>query len=259
MPNPQTPIYGLPYEDSSDEPGETLDGGSAGTRPILARAVETELARIDGDIGVVNTDIATIEARLDALEAGTSQPGWTPIQDGANTGANFDIDLTDGGRFAIGAFELVRLFLRYDLDAAGSVAAQINADTSLVYAYGIRQLDAANPAANLTAFPISPAALGIDHLSAASAAAGWRIGLGATVSSNVLMATFFHMTAATLHSFLSESTRMSTSSTTMARAAHWGYLTSALAAAPSSLRISATDGATAFVNAWWWAEGYRVP
>lgn len=260
MPNPQTPIYGLPYEDSADEPGETLDGGSAGTRPILARAVEAELARIDGDVGSNQTAIAVIQARLDALEAGTTQPGWTPIQNGTAVSAGtIDVDLTDGGRFVAGEFELVRLFMRYDLDATGTIGCRINNESSAIYNTGTRQLDAANPAGDLTAFPITQAGLGIDDLGFTTATSSWRIGQGATVSTNVLETTFFHMNANNFHSYISKSTRMSTSGTTHAIADHWGNLISAAAAVPSSLRLFLGSGATIFTQAWWWAEGYRLP
>lgn len=44
---PQTPIYGLPFENPSDLPGHSVTGGPMGDQPILAEAVEDELARID--------------------------------------------------------------------------------------------------------------------------------------------------------------------------------------------------------------------
>lgn len=51
---PDTPIYALPFETNpTDAPGHSLHGGLVGTDPILAEAVETELARIDAAAAVV--------------------------------------------------------------------------------------------------------------------------------------------------------------------------------------------------------------
>lgn len=45
---PETPIYGLPFENPvGQQPGVTLHGGSPPSSPILAEAVEAELARIE--------------------------------------------------------------------------------------------------------------------------------------------------------------------------------------------------------------------
>jgi hypothetical protein len=253
---PQTPVFGLPFEEEPDQPGITLNGGEFGTEDILAEAVEAALLGLDASIQSNTADIATLEARVDALEAGTTIPGWTPIQSGNSTGASFDIDLTDGGRFAVGEFALVRLFMRYDLSALSGVNLQINADAGgNAYMWGMRQLDAANPAGDLTAFPISRTALGIDDLVHQTATGSWRIGLGSTVSTNNLVCTLFHMNGNVLHSFQATSNRQSTSATTHAEATAWGALTSLLSAVPSTLRLVAAN----FVDAWWWAEGYRVP
>lgn len=255
----QTPIYGFPIEQETDEPGFSLSGGQAGTEPILAELVETELARIEGDVQDTGSAITLVEARLDALEAGTTQAGWTPIQANVDTGASFDIDLTDGGRFAAGEFDLVRLFMKYDLNAVGTIGCRINNDSSAVYNFGTRQLDALNPSGDLTAFPITQAGLGVDDIVHATATSSWRIGQGGTVSTNVLDCTFFNMAGNVLHSYISKSTRMSTTPTTHATADHWGNLTAVLAAIPTSLRIFVGSGATSFSGATWWAEGYRVP
>jgi hypothetical protein len=249
---PSTPTYGFPYEDPADQPGISITGGPLGTEDILAEAVEAEVERIDNTV----TDH---ESRLTLLEAGTSMVGWVPVQAGSSSGASFDIDLTDGGRFAVGEFALVRLHMRFDLDATGSVVARINNESASVYYFGQRTLDAVNPAADLTAFPISPAALGIDEMTFQSGLTTWRIGWGATVSTNNLVCTFFHMNGNNLHNFQSTSTRMSTSGTTHAQSEHWGALSSALSATPSTIRILPGSGATNIEQAWWWAEGYRVP
>lgn len=80
---PVTPIYNLPFEDpTQDEPGHTLDGGSLGTEPILAVAVEAELARIDGDVSTVQAAQAAnvLNPPIAALRRSTNQsiPSGTP-------------------------------------------------------------------------------------------------------------------------------------------------------------------------------------
>jgi hypothetical protein len=256
---PQTPVFGLPFEEESDQPGITLTGGEFGTEDILAEAVETALLGLQTSIQNNTADIVTLTARVAALEAGTTIPGWTPIQAGSFTGATFDIDLTDGGRFPVGEFEMIRLHMRYDLDAVGTIGCRINGDTGAKYMFGTRQLDAANPSGDLTAFPITQAGLGIDDLAHSPATSSWRIGQGGTVSTNNLMATFFHTTGDNFIGYQAKSTRMSTSGTTHAIADHWGALVAAIGSAPSFLRLFLGSGATSFTNAWWWAEGYRLP
>jgi hypothetical protein len=241
---PQTPVFGLPFEEEGDQPGITLNGGEFGTEVILAEAVETALLGLNASIQTNAADIATLTARVAALEAGTTIPGWTPIQAGSNTGASFSIDLTDGGRFAVGEFELVRLFMRFDLDAEGMVNVRINGDSSAVYRMGRLVYDANGL---------------LDDSGGFSALARWQIGHGATVSTNNLIATFFHMGANNLHNYQATSQRSSDSATTTRRGEFWGSLSSALAATPSSLFVFAADGATSFSNSWWWAEGYRLP
>jgi hypothetical protein len=239
---PNTPIYAFPFErppfsGNPDEPGITLHGGSAGGNPILAEEVETEISRID-------TDVADLQTRMAAMEAGTSMVGWVPVQDGSNTGASFDIDLTDGGRFAVGEFALVRLHMRHDLDADGYVNVRINNDTAAVYRNARLVHDSLG---------------NLDDSGHSAALNRWQLGPGGTNSTNNFVATFFHMNGNFLHGFQSHGMQPSNTDSVHRIAEHWGSLTAALSAAPSSLRIFATDGATSFSNSWWWAEGYRVP
>jgi hypothetical protein len=217
--------------------------------------VEEELSRVDNDV-------SDLQNRMALMEAGTSMLGWVPIQNGSNPGASFfDIDLTDGGRFPTGEFDLVRLHLRYDLDAVGGVYARINNDqgpSNSAYSWAQRTQDAENPATDITEFPITAARLGQDVLSDSPGAPSWRIGWGGTVSTNNLICEFFHMNGANMHSFQSMSNRQSTSPTTTAFSMNWGALVSGLSAAPSTIRMLAAGGAAEFAQAWWWVEGYRV-
>jgi hypothetical protein len=249
---PSTPKYGFPFESPpfaspSTEPGETLHGGSTGTSDILAEKVEEELDRVD-------IDVQDLLARVEAIENGLIVPGWTHIQSGSNIGPNFDIDLTDDGKFSIGEFVLLRLHMRYDLTAEGFIRLLVNNDGGpSAYNGGMRVLDAAN--ADPTG--ATPASIGVDVLNHWTSINWWNIGWGATVSTNNLICTILHTDATNLHNFHSVGGRMSTSATTHAEVTAWGNLLSSLSAAPSSLRI-APDGVE-FSNSWWWVEGYRVP
>ena len=112
---PSTPTYGLPFEAPGDLPGHTLDGGPVGDQPILAEAVESELLRIDGDVADLQAEVAR---------------GWTPIGSG-NESSNFTIDLTAGGKFPAGTFEVMRLYMRGSLSTDGTlVQVRVNSDTT---------------------------------------------------------------------------------------------------------------------------------
>lgn len=69
MTQPQTPIYGLPFEKfRGDEPGRTLNAGSTGTSPILAEQVEDELSRIDDDIAnLTNVTIPGVDVSASSM------------------------------------------------------------------------------------------------------------------------------------------------------------------------------------------------
>lgn len=112
---PSTPTYGLPFEAPGDLPGHTLDGGPVGDQPILAEAVEAELSRIDGDVADLKAEVAR---------------GWTPIGSG-NESSNFTIDLTAGGKFPAGTFELIRVHMRGSLTVDGvRIQVRVNADNT---------------------------------------------------------------------------------------------------------------------------------
>lgn len=64
--NPTTEIYGWPYEDIDQAPGSTLNGGLSGADPILARAIEVDVNRIET---ASITSVAAVAAEIDALDA----------------------------------------------------------------------------------------------------------------------------------------------------------------------------------------------
>lgn len=91
---PSTPIYGLPFEQTpTDEPGHSLHGGQAGTDPILAEAVEAELARIDA---------AAQQVAFGLLENGaaevTTDQGSIVDSETVLTGLSVTVDVADGRR-----------------------------------------------------------------------------------------------------------------------------------------------------------------
>ena len=249
-----TPVFNLPFEAPGDEPGHTLDGGEFGLDPILAEAVEAALLGLAASINTHTAQLAAVEQRLDDLEDGTSMVGWVPIVSGTSGAvASFDLDITAGGKFPVGHFALLRLHMRFDLSGTGVVNIRINNDsgTGDPYYFGMRATDFANAGES-----------GVDILNHASQTS-WRVGYGATVSTNNLICEIFHTNAATLHNFQATSARMSQgSATTQAQATAVGALASNLSATPTSLRLLAftTAGvAISFAQAWYWLEGYRVP
>src|SRR5690554_6056755 len=85
---PSTPIYGLPYEAESDQPGVSLRAPG----PILAEAVETELERIDTDVADITgeqlpavEEIASRMVTLDRLvQSNTNLTTFEDIDQGYN-------------------------------------------------------------------------------------------------------------------------------------------------------------------------------
>lgn len=65
---PNTPIYGLPFENPSEQPGITLHGGVPPSSPILAEEVEEELQRIDTDVTNLGIQFQDAVVILDAID-----------------------------------------------------------------------------------------------------------------------------------------------------------------------------------------------
>lgn len=242
---PVTPTYSLPFEKNPEDlPGKTLHGGPAGTDPILAEAVETEIIRVDDNI-------SDLDERLTAIETGHGpfqSASWRPIATGT-TGSvdSFQIDLTDDGRFTTPPrWNLVRVYMRFDLNDSGGGTArvnmQINGDNSPSYNSGFITYDADG---------------NLDLTSHLSDGGSWRIAHGATISTNNLILTLFHTASDPgLINFQCESARHSSGSNVHRRTFAWGALGSG-GLTPEFLSFETFGGADGFNNAWWWAEGAR--
>ena len=122
----QTPVFGLPYEDSGDQPGISLTGGEFGTEDILAEETEAALLLVrqefQNDIDALEVDVAELQGRfagfardLDGLSTASTTSVYTgtslTIPSAQNpVGARFEIIATchlsssvddDLGEFAI--------------------------------------------------------------------------------------------------------------------------------------------------------------
>ena len=211
--------------------------------------VPRDIRNLAEDLDAADTSrdslLSDLASRVAALEAGTNAVGWIPIQNASNasTHSSFTIDLTDSGRFEVGEFALIQLFMRFDLVATGDVHMQINADSSNVYQWGqtLWDFDTGN----------------LDRSAWETNQDSWRIGHGATVSTNTVRCTIYHTSGNALHSFESVSGRQGGTASTTDRGEHQGSLGSLLSAAPNSLRVFPES--TSFSAVWWWASGYRVP
>lgn len=240
---PETPVYGFPFEKVPDDiPGITLHGGEQGNSPILAESVENELVRIDNTINNIN-------GRLDDLESGNGPANvasWRPI--GRGTVSNeerFVVDLTDSGRFPTPPlWDLVRFYMRFDLDVSAYIHLRINSDSTEMYTWGLLEYDANGH---------------LDDAQHDTSDTFFQIGKGATVSTNNMILTLFSMAfpaESDLVNFQCETSRKSTSPTVHRRSLAWGSLDHTHALSAESLKFSVT-GEGGFVNAWWWMEGAR--
>ena len=109
---PSTTPYGFEFESLTDgEPTRTLNGGSAGTDPILAEQVNDEIQRVDSD--------------LQELQEAVSR-GWEDI-----TPAGGQV-ITDETVIDIPpeTYDMIRVTIRGSLDGEGYVSLRINNDST---------------------------------------------------------------------------------------------------------------------------------
>lgn len=232
---------GFPIETAADRPLVTLSGGpTGGESPLLAEVVQAKVSTFDASI-------ASLAARVAALEDGTGGVGWIPIATAHESGSNFSIDLTAGGKFPDPPqWSMVRVHMRLDLTAAEFVSMRVNSDSSSIYRSGV--------------VPIrSDAAFGAEstHLDGVSR---WAIGRAATVSTNNLELLLFHTAGSNLLNFQCTSTRQSGSDVAHGFNLGWGSLTSG-ALNPSSLQFfcgASPASGEEFTDAWYWAEALRM-
>lgn len=235
---PITPVYGFHFEDEDDQPGISLTGGAAGTELILAEQVEEELQN-------VQTQVTNIDDRVGVIEE-QGVPGWTYIAKGNNTGPAFNIDVTRGGVFSAGTFDLIRIHMRFELDVVGGwvVGRPNNDQTAGRYRSGSL---------------IWGADGSLKESFYNGSTSGWRVGHGDTGGTNNLILEIFSTNGDSLLNFQGTSTRMAGNSATMRWNQHWGDLNEGVGAPMSFFRMSASIGANTFDNAWWWVEGFRAP
>lgn len=228
-----TPTQGFPYPVPNDIPDVPSDIRA------LAEALDTKISDLDATI-------SDLQSRTAALEDGTGGAGWIPIATGSDSGSTFSVDLTAGGKFpSPPLWNLVRVHMRADLDAAGEIRLQINGDGDSVYRSGAAMFDAESPAnsdpSNWHRFD-QPT---------------WSIAHLSTISTGNLILTLFHTAANPgLINFQCTSARQSDDANVHRQTIASGSLTSAKT--PTSLLFRTGAGATEYVDAWWWAEGLRM-
>jgi hypothetical protein len=223
----------LPYETlTGDEPTSTLNGGTGGDDSIiLARVVQEVIAGLRDDIQTV------------ADAAAAAALGWVPIASGSETAA-FTIDLTAGGTWPAGTFELVRVHFRGATSVDGvRVNARVNADSTAALhlrTWEVRNLNGgaiidslAGNSGEVTSWPF----------------AWWSSGL----SCNAQML-IFNTDVSSILSMESSSYRASAGDTIRHRGVFHGHLASSRLL--SSLQIFATTGSISSCR--WWATGYRA-
>lgn len=237
---PQTVPDGFEFERfPTDEPGRTLHGGHAGNSPILAEQIQEKFVGVDAQL-------ADMAARLAALEDGTGGAGWIPITSGSNSGASFSIDLTAAGKFpSPPLWSVVQIHMRVDLDAVGEVRMSINGENNNTYRSGSFMIDSEVPST-------------FDgenwHREDATS---WSLAQLSTISTGNINLTLFHASVNPgLINFQCFASRHSEDGTF-----HRNQMSSGSIEAAKTLQnlVFATgNGATSFVNCWWWATGLRM-
>ena len=227
---PLTPVYGLPYEAPGDQPLHSLTGGSSGTEPILAEAVEAELQRIDGDIAGLVTDIE--EAAL----------GWVPIGAGEQSNVSaFVIDVTAGGKYPAGTFQLLRLYLRGQMDGTSQwVTLNIN--------------DSLTSESHRTSWLLYDAEGTLDE-NGINDGTTWRVAFwSGSLIGNVAQVTLYATDVPAFVSYEATGTMIASGATASRKSLTWGRLNENRLV--SSLRVGRV-GSSNISSCRWWLEGWR--
>lgn len=228
---PQTTVYGFEFEHLDQaEPTRTLNGGSAGTSPILAEQVEGELVRVEGDIASVESDVAALQDRV---------LGWTRIAEGT-AADTFSIDLTAGGKFSVPLpFGLIRVYLRGNLTTGARLNCRVNSDST----------------ANLYWNTYQVYELGDGDVLESNSAdqTVWTVGRWSSFTGCIATMTIFNTDSQALLSH--ESTAFSPSSDTGARFRTEAQGRLSASRTLESLLFFPSSGGVDSVR--WWAEGWR--
>jgi len=241
---PQTPVFSLPFEAEGDQPGKTLTGGEFGLDAILAEDVEAALLTLQSTLAANAADIATLQAEVSDLEDGTSLIGWVPVASGVQgvgTGP-FTIDITDGGRFPAGTFDMLRLYLHGDLDGTGSVRLRTNATIN-----GHRT----------SAYTISATGT-VGDTTFQDAASQWFLAFWNTSNNNHVECTIIDTGGTVAASYMSKGSQTSAINSNNLNSHCWGELTENRLIDSLEIRPF-SDASNLFGNVGvkWWVEGYR--
>lgn len=129
----QTPIYGLRFQELNDPP----NGAKLGRE--LAFDVEDELSRIDGDVSTNTSAISSLDSRVTTNENDITdlKKGWNFIGQATETTNAFTIDLTAGGQYPAGTFNMMKINIEGTLDSGNDLlAGRVNATNSSNYFRG---------------------------------------------------------------------------------------------------------------------------
>lgn len=175
---------------------------------------------------------------------GVPVSGWTPVTAGvrgAGTG-DFSVDVTDGGRFPVGTFSRLRLTMKGDLDAAGTIRIRVNDDsTAGLHRTGMVVMDAGGT-------------VGPTHHAEGTT---WYLAEWATVSTNTATVEIFDTDGSNLLSYMGSGTRQSSSTTVHSISQAWGSLTASRLMSTIHVRPF-SSGANVFGDIMRWElEGYR--
>lgn len=227
---------GFVYEENNDVPAVTLRREATGE--TLAEQVQAKFVTADASI-------SDLTARVSALEDGTGGVGWIPISTGNTSGDDFTLDLTAGGKFPDPPlWNVIKVFMRADLDAAGYVECRINGDSDAVYRSSGLPFDGQGNVDSQDSWYFDTGL-------------AWRIGHLSSVSTGTLEMTIFNADSNPgLFGFQCTSGRESDDdSAHRYTIAHGSTIATKTI---SSLFFQPSAGAASFVNAWWDVAGLRV-
>lgn len=230
---PQEATYGFWFEKAGELPGHSLRDapGSPSGEEVLAEQVADELARVE-------QELADLRAELSR--------GWQFVASGVESSTGtFTVDVTAGGDYLAGTFDMFRLHLRGHLDGDGHPWLRINDNTSAIYLRG------------MTSWQADGTAIDWGGNAHEDGATHWRLGQWSNLTSNVSTVQLYRTGASGLIGMQADTTRNSATASFHRTSRAWGRLNSALLL--SSLTVGGTfGGSSQFESCRWWLEGFRA-